>query len=257
MAKSKEKEEFKITHQLSNWGWNCWCRVAWVTDFLFLCIGGFLKIWYLEDCKRLKSPDIKTWMVSLLKHFSWMFAKVFLSGKLFAEVLILCKTLKWGFPQGIILLFSFIFLLMPPINHELLQRCQRAACLSDCKWQVMNNAHRSRREALKPTACCLWALACCQTIRFSGAWFLPDVRWALHWTIIRNPQPWVSAQNTWFQGSRTPLGNLEYQEGTATPKRMRLQNSRESSQSILTSARLKTPWGQSWFPTMPRVVPGS
>lgn len=97
-------------------------------------------------------------MVSLLKHFSWMFAKVFISGKLFAKVLILCKILKQGFLQGIILLFSFIFLLMPPINHELLQRCQRAGCLSDCKWQAMNNAHRSHREAPKATACCLWAL---------------------------------------------------------------------------------------------------
>lgn len=99
---------------------------------------------------RLKSPDIKTWMVSLLKHFSWMFAKVFISGKLFAEVLILCKILKQAFPQGIILLFSFIFLLMPPINHELFQRCQRAACLSGCKWQAMNNAHGSPGEAPKP-----------------------------------------------------------------------------------------------------------
>lgn len=124
----------------------------------------------------LKSPNIKTWMVSFLKHFSWMFAKVFISGKLFAEVLILCKILKRGFPQGIILLFSFIFLLMPPINHEHLQRCQRAACLCNCKWQAMNNAHGSCREALTPAACCRWGLACPPSDDpLPWAWFLPGV----------------------------------------------------------------------------------
>lgn len=101
-------------------------------------------------------------MVSLLKHFSWMFAKVFISGKLFAGVLRLCKILKQGFPQGVILLFSFIFLLMPPINHELLPRCQRAAWLPDCKWQAMNNAHTSLAKrppnaSLLPLSCSLWS----------------------------------------------------------------------------------------------------
>lgn len=161
----------------------------------------------------LKSPNIKTWMVSFLKHFSWMFAKVFISGKLFAEVLILCKILKRGFPQGIILLFSFIFLLMPPINHEHLQRCQRAACLCNCKWQAMNNAHGSCREALTPAACCRWGLACPPSDDpLPWAWFLPGVG-----ELCAGQSPGIPSRGAWV----TVHGVLgaTYHQGIWRPER--------------------------------------
>lgn len=183
---------------------------------------------------RVKSPDIKIWMVSLLKHFSWLFAKVFISGKLFAKVLILCKILKQGSPQGIILLFSFIFLLMPPINHELLRRCQRAACLSSCKWQAVNNAHRPHREAPKSTACRLWTLVHCRTMLFSGAWFLPVVRWVPCWPVIRNRQ--ITVHGSWGQANH--WGTWITKKGATTPKRTKLENSRESSQHIWIFSRV-------------------
>lgn len=186
-------------------------------------------------------------MVSLLKHFSWLFAKVFISGKLFAKVLILCKILKQGSPQGIILLFSFIFLMMPPINHELLQRCQRAACLSNCKWQAMNNAHRSHGEAPKCTACCLWTLVLCQTKLFRGAWFLPVVRWVLCRPVIRNPQ--ITLHDSWDQANH--WGTWTTRRGLRLPKEQSWETP-EKAASISESSR-----GPSWFPTTPKLVPGS
>ena len=151
-------------------------------------------------------------MVSLLKHFSWLFAKVFISGKLFAKVLILCKILKQGFPQGIILLFSFIFLLMPPINHELLQRCQRAACLSNCKWQAMNNAHKSHREAPKPTACCLGlgsTVRQCSSVEVSAWCQVSSVP-----PVIRNPQ--ITVHHCWGQANH--WGTWITKRGLQLPK---------------------------------------
>lgn len=135
---------------------------------------------------------------------------------------------------------------MPPINHEHLQRCQRAARLSDCKWQAMNNAHRSPREAPTPqprgsrrpsdsppprSLVPAW----CQVISALAG--------------REESSAVLSAQSTGLLGSRVAPGNLEDKEETETPKRIKLENSREGSQCVLIfSTRLITPQGQFRIP---------
>lgn len=137
---------------------------------------------------------------------------------------------------------------MPPINHEHLQRCQRAACLSNCKWQAVNNEPRSWGGS-QPLS--LWALAFGQIICFRITRGQVIFMLADH----QESPALVSAQSTQFLGSGTPPGNLDYKEEAATPKRIKQGNSREGIHCVLIfSAWLTTPWGQFWFPTIPKVL---